>query len=159
MKVVLAVGLPGSGKSTYFKRRRIIPLSSDWLRQVLADDPTEQRYQKQVFATLRHLLRARLKLGRPITYIDATNLTRAERRHYLRIAKQFGCETEAIFLDAPLEVCQARNRRRGRRVPEAAILRLARRLQPPALEEGFRKITTIDSDGRVRHRYNQATPC
>jgi len=143
VKVVLAVGLPGSGKSTYFKKRGIVPLSSDWLRQVLADDPTEQRYQKAVFAALRQLLRARLKLGRPVTYIDATNLTRAERRHYLRIAGQYGCRAEAIFFDAPLEVCQQRNRRRGRRVPEEAMLRLAARLESPTKNEGFTSVRRL----------------
>jgi predicted kinase len=143
VKIVLAVGLPGSGKSAYFARRGIMPLSSDRLRQVLADDPTEQRFQKSIFQALRYLLRLRLKLGRPITYIDATSLTRAERRHYIRIARQYGCRVEAIFFDVPLEVCQRRNRRRGRRVPEVAMLRLAARLEPPALEEGFQRITTV----------------
>src|SRR5207244_3018332 len=42
--VVLAIGLPGSGKSSWFKRHSITPLSSDMLRSLLFDDPTEQRY-------------------------------------------------------------------------------------------------------------------
>ena len=142
-RVVLAVGLPGSGKSAWFHKRGITPLSSDWLRQVLADDASEQRYQKQVFAALRSLLRSRLKLGRPVTYIDATNLTPSERRHYLRIARRFGCRAEAIFFDVPLEVCLRRNRRRGRRVPESAMKRLAARLRPPSLDEGFASVRRV----------------
>src|SRR6185437_4108772 len=43
--VVLAIGLPGSGKSSWFKRHNITPLSSDMLRALLFDDPTEQRFQ------------------------------------------------------------------------------------------------------------------
>ncbi|MBI3667936.1 MAG: AAA family ATPase [Acidobacteria bacterium] len=148
-KIVLAVGLPGSGKSTYFKKRGIVPLSSDWLRVVLADDATEQRFQKWIFMALRYLLRLRLALGRHVSYIDATNLTRPERRHYFRIAKRYGCEVEAVYFDAPLEVCQRRNRARGRRVPEEAMLRLAARLCPPTLAEGFRRITTVHADGRT----------
>jgi len=143
MKVVLAVGLPGSGKSSWFERQGIVPLSSDYLRMLLADDITEQRFQDVVFTALRYLLELRFQLDRPVTYIDATNLTVAERALYIRIARQYGAEVEAIYFDTPLAVCQTRNRARGRVVPEDAMLRLAERLIPPSLDEGFSKITTI----------------
>ena len=42
--VMLAIGLPGSGKSSWFKRHNITPLSSDLLRALLFDDATEQRF-------------------------------------------------------------------------------------------------------------------
>jgi predicted kinase len=156
-RVVLAVGLPGSGKSSYFEKRGIVPLSSDWLRQVLADNPAEQRFQVQVFQTMRYLLRLRLRMGRPLTYIDATNLTPAERRVYLRIARDYGCDVEAIFFDVPVEVCRARNLARHRQVPEEAMQRLAARLRPPSLAEGFSRITVIDARGRRKKQIHAAT--
>lgn len=141
--VVLTIGLPGSGKSTWFKRRGVTPLSSDMLRAVLFDDITEQRYQHLVFSTLRSLLRARLLAHMPWNYVDATNLSPKERRHWVQMARSFGYEVHAVFFDVPVEVCLERNRRRERVVPEEAMQRLAARLTPPKFEEGFAKITVV----------------
>jgi hypothetical protein len=69
--VVLAIGMPGSGKTTWFRRRGVTPLSSDLLRNILFDDVEEQRYQGLVFSTLRSLLRARLIARMPWNYVDA----------------------------------------------------------------------------------------
>ena len=141
--VVLAIGLPGSGKSTWFKRHNILPLSSDMVRILLFDDVTEQRYQDLVFSTLRSMLRARLLAKRPWNYVDATNLSPHERRTWVKLANDFGYEAHAVFFDVPPEVCIERNRRRERNVPEDVMLRMASKLRPPKFEEGFAKITVV----------------
>jgi predicted kinase len=141
--VVLAIGLPGSGKTTWFRRRGVTPLSSDMLRSVLFDDVEEQRYQGLVFSTLRSLLRARLVARMPWNYVDATNLSPRERRQWIHMARGLGYEVHAVFFDVPLEVCLERNHRRDRVVPEDVMRRMAAKLRPPKFEEGFSKIVMV----------------
>jgi predicted kinase len=141
--VVLTIGLPGSGKTTWFKRRGVTPLSSDMLRNILFDDITEQRYQGLVFSTLRSLLRARLIAKMPWNYVDATNLSPHERRQWIKMAKSFGYDVQAVFFDVPLEICLERNRRRERTVNDEIMHKMAERLRPPNFKEGFSKITVV----------------
>ena len=145
--VVLTIGLPGSGKTTWFKRRAVQPLSSDMLRTILFDDITEQRYQGLVFSTLRSLLRARLIAKMPWNYVDATNLSPHERRQWIKMAKSFGYDVHAVFFDVPFEVCMDRNRRRERMVSDDVMQKMAERLRAPSFKEGFSKITVVRVKG------------
>src|SRR5260370_27737213 len=141
--VVLGIGLPGSGKTTWFKRRGVTLLSRDMLRSILFDDITEQRYQGLVFSSWRSLLRGRLIARMPWNYVDATNLAPHERRQWIKMAKSFGYDVHAVFFDVPLEVCLERNRRRERQVKEELVQRMAAKLKAPSFEEGFSKVTVV----------------
>ena len=114
--VVLAIGLPGSGKSSWFKRHSITPLS---------------------------MLRARLIARRPTNYVDATNLTPHERHGWIKLAKDYGYEVQAVFFDVPVEVCLERNQRRERVVAEDVMRRMSAKLRAPTFNEGFTKITVV----------------
>jgi predicted kinase len=138
-KIVLLVGLPGSGKSTWASGKKGV-LSSDALRELLADDPDNQTIHARVFRVLRDLLKQRLELNRPVTYIDATNLTPKSRRDYIKLADRFDCEIEAVFFDVPAEECIRRNRGRQRIVPDEVIRKMAKELVPPTVAEGFSRI-------------------
>lgn len=142
-RIVVLIGLPGSGKSTWAARYGHAVLSSDDIRGWLSDDPTNQNIHRRVFSTLRYILRHRLELGRPLTFIDSTSLTRRERRPYIKMGELYDCEVEAVFFDAPVELCQQRNRSRRRVVPEAAIEDMARRLSWPSVAEGFSRVTVV----------------
>ncbi len=143
MRVVVLVGLPGSGKSTWLERMGAVGLSSDAIRRLLSDDETDQSIHDRVFQTMRYLLRHRLGIGRPVTYIDATNLVPEERRPYIAIAKSYGCEVEAVFFDVPPAVCRERNAQRHRVVPEDAMVKMALKLVPPQPSEGFDRVVRL----------------
>jgi predicted kinase len=141
--LIVAVGLPGSGKSTYFQRIGANPVSTDAIRQQLADDASDQTIHKQVFETLRFLVRQRVRLGRTVTYIDATNLTVKDRNQYIRMARLWKCRIQALYFDTPVELCLERNRNRERFVPEDVIAKMAAKLVPPHTREGFESVSVV----------------
>lgn len=142
-RIIVLVGLPGSGKSSYLDRLGVTPISSDAVRHLLADDLTDQTIHARVFRTVRYLVRQRLAIRRPVTYVDATHLTPEERQPYIKIANRCPCTVEALFFDVPLEVCLERNRTRARVVPEGAIEMMAAKLVPPTMGEGFSRVTVL----------------
>jgi predicted kinase len=70
------------------------------------------------------------------------------------MAQEFGYEVQAVFFDVPVDVCQERNTRRGRMVPDDVMQRMAQKLRPPTFDEGFTKITVV----RVKKQTAQAEP-
>jgi len=141
MRIVVLVGLPGSGKSTWVKGRPVI--SSDAVREMLSGDATNQGMNRLVFRTMRQLLKARLDAGAEVTYIDSTALSLWERRSWVRFAELHECPVEAVFFDTPLEECRRRNALRARVVPEDAMERMVRRLVEPSEGEGFERVIRI----------------
>ncbi len=141
--LIIAVGLPGSGKSTYFERIGANPVSTDAIRQQLADDATDQTINGAVFATVRFLARMRVSVGRPVTYIDATNLTVKDRKQFIDWAREWDCGIQAIYFNTPLEVCLERNRNRARTVPEHVMELMAAKLTPPDVTEGFECVSVV----------------
>lgn len=141
-RLLVLIGLPGSGKSTYAAAHHWPTLSSDDIRVLLTDDIANQQANAQVFATLRFLLRQRLRLHRPITCLDATNLLRKHRAPFIKIGRDLGARVEAVHFDIALDTCLARNAARPRQVPEAVIRQMHHALQPPSLTE-FDQIHTV----------------
>lgn len=139
MRIVVAVGLPGSGKSAFLPPSA---LSSDRVRLLLLGDETDQTNNAQVFLTLRRLVADSLREN-PVTYVDATNLTRGERRQWIALGREHGASVEALYFDVPLAVCKARNAARSRVVPERVLDLMAARLVPPSVEEGFSRVEVL----------------
>jgi predicted kinase len=149
-RVVLLVGLPGSGKSTWAAGKPGV-LSSDALRDLLADDPANQTIHARVFRVLRILLKHRLELKRPVTYIDATNLTPKERLPYVNLAHSLDADIEALFFDVPPEECIRRNQTRDRKVPPEVIQAMSKKLIRPTPKEGFSSVLLPSRYRRERY--------
>ncbi len=143
--MIVLVGVPGSGKSTWAKAQGCQVLSSDDFRLLLSGDETNQNIHQQVFAAMRHVLRARLGIGPATTIIDATNLRLRDRRPWIQLARKFGARVEAVYFDVPLAVALERNQLRERKVPEDVIRKMHAVMQLPTMAEGFDEVRTISS--------------
>jgi predicted kinase len=135
-ELVVLVGLPGAGKSTFFRQRFAathVQLSRDELRR--RREPERRQIE---------LLRQALSERRSVV-IDDTNVSREQRAALIAEGQRQGVRVVAYFFDCALRECLARNRERaGRaRIPEAGIFASAKRLVPPSLDEGFDEIRVV----------------
>jgi predicted kinase len=139
---VILVGLPGAGKTTFYRERFAAHahVSKDAL-------PNASHKQARHDAALRQAL----SLGRPVV-VDNTNVTREERAAVIAIAREFGARVIGYYIEATPREAVARNERRTgkEKVPKVAIFARAKRLVPPTLAEGFDELRTVRvlDDGR-----------
>ncbi|MEX2547486.1 MAG: AAA family ATPase [Chloroflexota bacterium] len=121
--LVLLIGPSGAGKSTFaaahFRPTEII--SSDALRGMLTDDPSDQGASAEAFRVLALLANGRLK-RRLMTVIDATNLRAANRKRYRALAARYGIPVVTIAFDLPAELFAMHNERRPDRVVDGEVL-------------------------------------
>lgn len=141
MEVVVFIGIPGAGKSSFFRQRFAcshVHVSKDLMRNV------RNKNARQL-----GLIRAALQGGESVV-VDNTNPRREDRTPLIAMAREFGAHTIGYFFDAPLEECIRRNaHRHGRaRVPNVAIYVAASRLEPPTYDEGFDRLHRV----RLRER-------
>ena len=148
--LVVLAGPAGCGKST-FAGRHFPPgdlVSSDECRKLVSGDPADQSATSDAFGLLRSVLDKRLRRRRP-TVVDATNLTKRERRRILGLARKHEMTAVAIAFDLPLEVCQRRAAdRRERPVATEVVARqheTFRRHLDGLPDEGFDEVHVLRS--------------
>ncbi len=131
-EAIIFVGLQGSGKTTYFKNH--FAASHEHISRDI-----QQTAEREAAFT-----RECIRLGRSFV-LDNTNASRAVRAPYIREAKAAGFAVLCYFFDTPVRTAIGRNNHRKDKkpIPVPAILRTAKRLEPPSLEEGMDEIRTI----------------
>lgn len=149
-KVIVGVGIPGSGKTTVLKnlaaRNGYEYICPDDIRLRMTGNAADQSKNKEVWAEAYSEVDLLLKEGKTIVF-DASFTNKNDRRRFIDFARQCGAEkVQAVFADIPLEIAKERNANRERKVPEYAIERMRGEVWdvPPSVEEGFDSVFTID---------------
>jgi predicted kinase len=133
---VVFVGLPASGKSTFYRQRFAAThthVSKDlWPKS--ADKSARQARE----------LRAALAAGASVV-VDNTSPTVADRAEIIRIARELGARVVGYYFAATTRESIGRNRgREGQaRVPEVAIFTAAKRMVVPTRDEGFDELMRV----------------
>ena len=139
--LVVLVGASGSGKSSWaaehFAPDQVV--SSDRLRAVVGEGEEDLTASEDAFGLLDQIVEHRLR-RRLTTVVDTLGLDPARRAAWVGLARQHGLATAAVVFATPVGECRARNRARGKPVPDAVLSPQVRRVgeQRPGLEaEGF----------------------
>jgi len=80
-KLILTVGLPRSGKSTWARKQGHPIVNPDSIRLALYGQPFIEETESMVWVIARYMVRALFLAGHDIVILDATNITR-ERRDF-----------------------------------------------------------------------------
>ena len=139
MECVILIGLPASGKSTFF-RERFAGTHDHVSKDLLRNNRKPQRRQE-------HLIAESLASGRSVV-VDNTNPSAAVRAPLIAIARKHGAEVSGYFFVTDAADALRRNRaRQGReRVPDVAIFTARKRLEPPSTTEGFDRLFRVRLD-------------
>lgn len=144
MRFLMAIGLPGSGKSTYGLSLddTYVVVSSDAIREELYGNVEDNKHNDRTYDTMLKRSVAALNEGKNV-YFDACNVWSKKRvnmlreiRHRLTVKATFDCLVFAI----PFEYCKHNNLSRDRVVPEYAMIRMYKAFQSPHNIEGWDNI-------------------
>jgi predicted kinase len=132
--VTVLSGLPGSGKDTWLATNHpeLPVVSLDEVRSDLDVEPIGD--QGQVVQVGRERCRELLRSGRSFAF-NATNLLRLTRQRWIDLFADYQARIEIVYVEPPLPIIFAQNKRRERPVPERIILGLAARCEPPTITE------------------------
>ncbi|MDP2438550.1 MAG: AAA family ATPase [archaeon] len=129
------VGLPGVGKSSFFKNV-FAPLG---YHQSNRDTLGTQ-------AKCLHAARQALTAGHSVV-VDNTNMTVDQRTPFVVLAKACGASVRCIVLQTPIAVAQLLNSRRegSQCVPILVYRHMLKTFEDPTLVEGFSSILVINN--------------
>ena len=141
-KLIMMVGIPGSGKSTYAKAHLALDdiyISRDEIRfDILQDGEEYFSREGEVFKIFAYEAGRNLRMDKTV-WVDATNLNKTSRAKLLNAIERYAIadSLEIRYLNTSLETALIRNGQRTGRslVPEDAVANMYHKLVAPTYEE------------------------
>ena len=150
-KIIMLIGIPGSGKTTYSKE-----LSNKYDAKVVSTDKVRQTFvgidEKEVFPTDYRLCIEEIKEGKNVI-LDATHITPKVRKRSFDALDEYGVlyEKVAVFIDTSIEECARRVEQRNKNpnelfLPVEVVYSYGKNIIPPTKEEGFDEIILVKGE-------------
>jgi predicted kinase len=137
MELIMLIGIPGSGKSSFYKTY----FFNTYVRVSL--DLLNTRNKEKRFMALAFALQQRMVL-------DNTNVTKAERAQYIHQAMAHKFAVTGYYFESQLSVCLDRNENRTgkEKIDRVGVIAKHKALELPGYAEGFDKLyyVAIEND-------------
>ena len=147
-EVIMTVGLPGSGKSTWANEKAFIDgykvFSSDQMRVKMFGDINYQKKNGELFAEIYKEIKEAVEKGENVI-LDATNIDSKKRIEFINRLDGIDCVKTARIFALPFTNCLYNNWMRFRKVPFEAMERMYRHWQTPFYFEGWDNIEVCGS--------------
>lgn len=158
-KLIMMMGLPGSGKSTRAKKlketmQKVVLLSSDDIREELFGDRRDNDHNVEVFQELHKRAKEALSNGVDVIY-DATNINSKRRVNFLKGLPK-GTVKELYYVNESIRNCIIQDAQREYSVGEEVISNMYKSLQVPYSHEKWDKIT-VDLGGLEGCQFEKAS--
>jgi predicted kinase len=155
-RIIIGMGLPGSGK-TKTLRELVDKYGYDYvcpddLRNEMLGNAADQSRNKEVWDEAYKRVADRLSEGKTVVF-DATFADESQRKNFIVFAREHGAEKiQGLFVDAPFDVAEERNKARERIVPDHAMKRMEKGLResPPEIADGFDSLFTVDEYQKLK---------
>ncbi len=136
MQVVIFVGLPASGKTTFYRER----FAATHVHVSKDNFPNHRRPSKRQ----EREIRAALDSNQSVV-VDNTNASTDDRATIIQLAREYGAEVVGYFFESDVDACKARNDNRDGKalVSNVGFFATAKRYQVPEAEEGFDKVFDV----------------